>query len=544
MAPQIGMRTFRYASVPGPEAEDTLYEDTKRASDVDDGSSTDESSDSLLLDDDEWVNDLEGQRHRRTRLRKLLWTLVVIVGSAILLLAVLWTSLDVTASTANERIDAGSELLANSTDANVEGTDGSKTDAATSNASTNATLTNQPPRAFTIHFHGEDAINRRDPIDQPACPIRVEYTEDEEHADAVVWNSDSYDGLTLDERIELRKTRPEQKHVIWGAESAPNRGSLERFYQSIDKNGHSELYDADMTYRLNGSVPGTYSYGFFNYSTQPIPYEEKRQDKIAAAFVTNCHPRNARSLILQHLIELLPGQIDSFGRCHGNSDAEQTLKELGAWQEVGPGPTRWNIKIATMKRYKFAIAFENSNDLDYVTEKFFQPLEQGVVPLVFGAPDMVRRFYPSSNAAIDVGPYLSPRLRQLSTTDSEEPDSLSETDKSSLADLAQTLQHLSSPEGKQEYLDMLSWKLNDEWKESSPLGKVVKLNEGYDRDCKLAGVLRGSKWATSNWTDPGSPGPMDEIWNAVRMEEEEEERQRLAEQAKESPQLSDPSVAA
>ena len=34
-------------------------------------------------------------------------------------------------------------------------------------------------------------------------------------------------------------------------------------------------------------------------------------------------------------------------------------------------------KLEALKRYKFSLAFENSNEEDYVTEKFFQSLVAG-----------------------------------------------------------------------------------------------------------------------------------------------------------------------
>lgn len=35
-------------------------------------------------------------------------------------------------------------------------------------------------------------------------------------------------------------------------------------------------------------------------------------------------------------------------------------------------------KVEALKRYKFSLAFENSNEEDYATEKFFQSLVAGV----------------------------------------------------------------------------------------------------------------------------------------------------------------------
>lgn len=35
-------------------------------------------------------------------------------------------------------------------------------------------------------------------------------------------------------------------------------------------------------------------------------------------------------------------------------------------------------KVEALKRYKFSLAFENTNEEDYVTEKFFQSLVAGI----------------------------------------------------------------------------------------------------------------------------------------------------------------------
>lgn len=42
--------------------------------------------------------------------------------------------------------------------------------------------------------------------------------------------------------------------------------------------------------------------------------------------------------------------------------------------------SKWNL----IKEYKFVLAIENSNVRDYVTEKWFQCLDAGTVPLYYG----------------------------------------------------------------------------------------------------------------------------------------------------------------
>jgi glycoprotein 3-alpha-L-fucosyltransferase len=52
------------------------------------------------------------------------------------------------------------------------------------------------------------------------------------------------------------------------------------------------------------------------------------------------------------MLENLDVEIDSYGGCHHNRDGKVD-------------------KVDTLKRYRFSLAFENSNEEDYVTEKFF-----------------------------------------------------------------------------------------------------------------------------------------------------------------------------
>lgn len=102
-------------------------------------------------------------------------------------------------------------------------------------------------RPFLLHFDHEPGMNDAEPIEPPACPIAVAYTQDPSIADAIVYHSDFYSGPGAESRAQMRAERPWQKLVIWGSESAPNRPSLEKYFNSIQPNGTSEMYDADMT---------------------------------------------------------------------------------------------------------------------------------------------------------------------------------------------------------------------------------------------------------------------------------------------------------
>jgi len=80
----------------------------------------------------------------------------------------------------------------------------------------------------------------------------------------------------------------------------------------------------------------------------------------------------------------------------------QKLKEHGIRIESPPDRDStsgdwFKSKIPMMTPYKFHLAFENGNVVDYVTEKVYLALAAGVVPIYFGAPN-IREFVPYSNA--------------------------------------------------------------------------------------------------------------------------------------------------
>ena len=65
-------------------------------------------------------------------------------------------------------------------------------------------------------------------------------------------------------------------------------------------------------------------------------------------------------------------------------------------------------KINLYKQYKFVIAFENACATDYVTEKFFDPLIAGAVPIYLGAPN-INEFAPGEHCFIHANDFKSPK---------------------------------------------------------------------------------------------------------------------------------------
>jgi hypothetical protein len=68
----------------------------------------------------------------------------------------------------------------------------------------------------------------------------------------------------------------------------------------------------------------------------------------------------------------------------------------------------YSSKQKLLRSYKFVLAFENSSCRDYVTEKLFQPLMTGCVPVYRGAPN-VEDFVPGDHCYINAADFASPR---------------------------------------------------------------------------------------------------------------------------------------
>ncbi|KAL3515280.1 hypothetical protein ACH5RR_022182 [Cinchona calisaya] len=138
-------------------------------------------------------------------------------------------------------------------------------------------------------------------------------------------------------------------------------------------------YDVIMTTSLSSDIP----VGYFSWAEYDVmaPMQPKTESALAAAFISNCGARNFRLEALEAL-ERTNIKIDSYGSCHRNRDGNVD-------------------KVKTLARYKFSLAFENSNEEDYVTEKFFQSLVAGTVPVAVGAPN-IQDFAPSPGSLLHI----------------------------------------------------------------------------------------------------------------------------------------------
>jgi hypothetical protein len=150
-------------------------------------------------------------------------------------------------------------------------------------------------------------------------------------------------------------------------------------------------FDLTMTYRLDSDIPAVY-FGTPTATAMTAPPKPKTADAPVVCFVSNPDDKWGRVSYIRELMRYLP--VHSYGKC---------LKNRTLHDDSGQA-----AKSGVIARYKFTLAFENSRARDYVTEKFFEPLMAGSVPVYLGAPN-VQDFAPADRCFIDASRFRGPQ---------------------------------------------------------------------------------------------------------------------------------------
>jgi hypothetical protein len=146
-----------------------------------------------------------------------------------------------------------------------------------------------------------------------------------------------------------------------------------KFWSATMENRGSSIGDMKNIYgnsRLHSDVVMQYfSWAEYDFMMPPRP---KTSTAMLAVFISNCGPQ----FRLNYLKQLMENgvTVHSYGSCMNNINEEQRGNNHRNKVEIGG-------------KYKFTYAFENSETEDYVTEKMFQPLVSGSVPIYHGAPN-------------------------------------------------------------------------------------------------------------------------------------------------------------
>ena len=182
--------------------------------------------------------------------------------------------------------------------------------------------------------------------------------------------------------------RPGQIWVAWSMES-------EEHYPAMRDPCLLAQFDLSMTYKRGSDIPLNYADPFGPISAMVAAFRRpppaQRRDPLVASFISSPWDRSGRRAYKEELARHLA--IDSYGRFMRNRTLDPDLGRTS--------------KLEAIAGYRFTLAFENSRDEDYVTEKFFDPLWVGSVPVYLGAPN-VEEFAPGDRCFINVADYPDP----------------------------------------------------------------------------------------------------------------------------------------
>jgi hypothetical protein len=179
-----------------------------------------------------------------------------------------------------------------------------------------------------------------------------------------------------------------QLWIAWSGESVSNYSKL------VDPDFASKM-DVEMSYRQEADIWRPYfaSYpaeDFLNQLHQPP--RSKSHSQFIASFISSSVNQSGRLEYLQELGRYLP--IHHYGQFEKN---RELVNDRGLAS-----------KLEVINDYKFTIAFENSINKDYVTEKLFDAFWAGSVPVYLGAPN-VDEFLPGDHCMINVNDFSSPK---------------------------------------------------------------------------------------------------------------------------------------
>ncbi|WP_313514291.1 glycosyltransferase family 10 domain-containing protein [Pseudomonas sp.] len=153
-------------------------------------------------------------------------------------------------------------------------------------------------------------------------------------------------------------------------------------------------FDIQMNFEPAADVRCTYFPKWEEWqAAMALPPPPKIQQRTTALFQSASKDTSGRNAFAAELMRHLP--IDSYGRFLNNSAIPQPDRGAATKMELLGG-------------YRFCLALENTFEEDYVTEKFFQPLLAGCVPVYRGAAN-VESYAPGDHCYIDATAFETPR---------------------------------------------------------------------------------------------------------------------------------------
>ncbi|KAK9957468.1 hypothetical protein ABG768_011712 [Culter alburnus] len=169
-----------------------------------------------------------------------------------------------------------------------------------------------------------------------------------------------------------------QKWIWWNMESPTHSGQNPLL---------KDLFNLTSSYRRDSDIPVPYSW-LSDATEVEKNYTIPKKEKLVCWVVSNYNPNYKRSHYFNELVKYI--NVETHGR-HFNS------------------PVNHDEYLNLVSSCKFYLSFENSIHRDYMSEKLFNSLALGTVPVVIGPPRENYEEYIPSEAFIHVDDFPSPK---------------------------------------------------------------------------------------------------------------------------------------
>ncbi|KAF9173773.1 Alpha 1,3 fucosyltransferase [Mortierella sp. AD011] len=228
--------------------------------------------------------------------------------------------------------------------------------------------------------------------------ITSNYTEFRD-ADIIYFDYPFYDYIKRAPFWESRRMPPRVSHQKWvlqfGRESTAYypQVALSSFLQQFDFTMGAPDPLFDVSYPLY-PVPEDVILKYANVEPA-YPVDKTTTENYVAWVISNCTPKNSRNELMTELIEKIGAH--SYGKCQHNKDMPEYKDDSRAW-------IPWEeVKQQVLVQYPFTLVAENSNCIGYITEKIYDALAVGVIPLYLGAADIAD--YVPEDSYVDIGKF-------------------------------------------------------------------------------------------------------------------------------------------
>ena len=170
-----------------------------------------------------------------------------------------------------------------------------------------------------------------------------------------------------------------------------------------------DKYDIKVSYRRDSTIPlpifcdGNHLLKLVEMGQPKIPVGRK---KLVAALISNCYRATYkwRADYIRTLMKYI--HVDQWGACFKNTPG-------GFWKNRRtPSYEELKLDLLNKNGYKFLIAFENTVEDEYVTEKVYDGYLTRTIPIYYG-DKAVFDFIPSNNSLIYANQYSPKELAEL-----------------------------------------------------------------------------------------------------------------------------------